>query len=89
LLQWFDVLYPQKDKVHWTMKVASLWEKNSWWAKISKNWFKKKMKLAPWMEEGIQNFLTQIGSCGVVWIPSTTNVFPFLGGNNQSGYCVL
>jgi hypothetical protein len=25
----------------------------------------------------------------VVWIPSTTNVFPFLGGNNQSGYCVL
>jgi hypothetical protein len=47
------------------------------------------MKLAPWMEEGVQNFLTQIGSCGVVWIPSTTNVFPLLGGNNQSGYCVL
>jgi hypothetical protein len=52
LLQWFDVLYTQKDKMFWTMKVASLWEKNSWRAKFSKNWSKKKVRLAPWMEEG-------------------------------------
>jgi hypothetical protein len=30
LLQWFNVPYPQKDKVHWTTKVVSLWEKISW-----------------------------------------------------------
>jgi hypothetical protein len=24
LLQWFDVLYPQKDKTHWTIEVANL-----------------------------------------------------------------
>jgi hypothetical protein len=30
-----------------------------------------KARLAPWMEEGARNFLTQIGSCGVLWIPST------------------
>jgi hypothetical protein len=89
LLQWFDIHYPQKDKVHWTTKVASLWGKNSWWAKFSNNWLKKKVKLAPWMEEGTQKFLTQIGSSDVLWIPSTTNVLPLLGGNNQGGYCVL
>ncbi len=54
-----------------------------------KNWLKKTMKLAPWMEEGVWNFLTQIGSCGVVWIPSIANVLPLLGGNNHGGYCVL
>jgi hypothetical protein len=40
LLQWFDVLYAQKNKVHWTTKVANLWEIFSWWAKFSKNWSK-------------------------------------------------
>jgi hypothetical protein len=34
------------------MKVPNLWENNSWWVKISKNWLKKKAKLAPWMEQG-------------------------------------
>jgi hypothetical protein len=29
LLQWFDVFYPQRDKVHWTTKVVNLWEKIS------------------------------------------------------------
>jgi hypothetical protein len=29
LLQWCEVLYPQKDKVYWTMKVADLWDKIS------------------------------------------------------------
>ncbi len=24
LLQWFDVIYPQKEKVHWTKKVVNL-----------------------------------------------------------------
>jgi hypothetical protein len=46
-LQWFDVLYPQKDKVHWTKEVMNLWEKNSWWVKFSKNWLKKKVRFAP------------------------------------------
>jgi hypothetical protein len=41
LLQWFDVFYPQKDKVHWTIEVASLSEKISWWAKLSKNLFEE------------------------------------------------
>jgi len=35
--------------------VASLWEKNSWWAKFSNN-CSKKVGLAPWMEEGLQNW---------------------------------
>jgi hypothetical protein len=52
LLQWFDVLYPPKDKVYWTTKMASLWEKILWLAKFSKNWLKKKARFAPWMEEG-------------------------------------
>jgi len=54
-----------------------------------KNWLKKKTRLAPWMEEGIQNLLIQIGSYGVLWIPSTTNVLLLLGGDNQGGYGVV
>jgi hypothetical protein len=38
------------------------------------------------MEKDIKNLLAQIGSCGVLWIPSTTNVFPLLGGDNYGGY---
>ncbi len=60
-----------------------------WWAKFLKNWSKKKAKLAPWMEEGAQNLLTQIGSRGVLWIPSTTNVLPLSGGGNQGDYGVV
>jgi hypothetical protein len=89
LLQWFDVLYPQKKKVHWITKVVSLWEKISWWAKISKNWSKKKARLAPWMEEGTQNLLAQIGSHGVLWILNIANVLPLSSGNNQGGYGVV
>jgi len=59
LLQWFDVVYLQKDKA-WTTKVANLWEKISWWVKFSKNRLKKKAKLTPWMEEGARNLLAQI-----------------------------
>ncbi len=62
--------------------MVSLWEKISWWAKFSKNWSKKKEKLAPLMEKGTQNLMAQIGSSGVLWIPSTKNVLPFLGGDN-------
>jgi hypothetical protein len=29
LLQWCEILYPQKDKAYWTMKVANLWDKIS------------------------------------------------------------
>ncbi len=75
--------------MHLTTKVASLWEKISWWAKFSNNWSKKKARLAPWMETGIQNHLAQIGSHGVLWILSTTNVFPLLNGDNQGGYGVV
>jgi hypothetical protein len=51
-------------------------------SQILKNWFKKKTRLAPWMEEGAQNLLDQIRSHGVLWIPSIANVLPLLGGNN-------
>jgi hypothetical protein len=54
------------------MEVANLWKKISWWAKFLKNWLKKKVRLAPWMEEGNQNLLAQIGSCGVLSIPNIT-----------------
>jgi hypothetical protein len=33
--------------------------------------------------------LAQIGSCGVLWIPNTTNVFPLLSGDDQGGYGVV
>ncbi len=89
LLQWFDVFYPQNDRAHWTMEVANLWEKISWWAKFLKHWSNKKARLAPWMEEGAWNFLAQIGNYGVLWIPSTTNVLPLLDGNNKSGYGMM
>jgi hypothetical protein len=69
--------------------VANLWEKISWWARFLKNWLKKKVRLAPWMEEGTQNLLTQIGSHGVLWIPTTTNVLPLSSGGNQGGYGVM
>jgi hypothetical protein len=41
------------------------------------------------MEEGAQNLLAQIWSCGVLWIPTMTNVLPLLGGDNQGGYGVV
>jgi hypothetical protein len=82
LLQWFDVLYPQKDKVHSTTKLASLWEKISQSSQNFEKLVEKKVKLAPWMEEGTRNLLAQIGSYGVLWILNTTNVFPLLGGDN-------
>ncbi len=69
--------------------MANLWEKISWWTKFSKNWSKKNAKLAPWMEEGAQNLLAQIGSHGVLWISSIANVFALSSGNNQGGYGVL
>ncbi len=80
LLQWFDVFYPQKDKVHQNTKVVSLWEKIHDGPIFLKNWLLKKVRFAPWMEEHTKNFLTQIGSYGVLQIPSTTNVLPLLGG---------
>jgi hypothetical protein len=50
---------------------------------------KKKAKLAPWMEESIRNLFAQIGSCGILWIPSMKNVFPLLGIDYQGGYGVV
>ncbi len=41
------------------------------------------------MEEGARNFLAQIGSHGVLWIVSTSNVFLLSNGDNQSGYGVV
>jgi hypothetical protein len=41
------------------------------------------------MEEGSQNLIVQIGSCGVLWIPSITNVFLLSSGNNQGDYGVV
>ncbi len=54
-----------------------------------KNFSKKKVRQAPWMEKGVQNLLAQIGSCDVLWIPSTTNVPPLSSGNNQGSYGVV
>jgi hypothetical protein len=56
-------------------KMVNLWEKISWWVKFSKNWLNKKVRLAPRMVEGAQNLLAQIGSHGVLSIPSTANVW--------------
>ncbi len=75
--------------MQWAIEVASFWEKISWWAKFLKHWLKKKVRLAPWMEEDTQNLLAQIGSRGVLWILNTTNVFPLLGGDDQGGYGVV
>ncbi len=50
---------------------------------------KTKAKLTPWMEEGAQNFLAQIGSHGVLWVVSTLNVFLLSNGDNQGGYGVV
>ncbi len=43
---------------------------------------RRRQGFAPWMEEGVQNLLIQIGSCGVLWFASTANVLPLLGGDN-------
>jgi hypothetical protein len=42
LLQGFDAIYQQKNKVHWIMEVANLWEKTSWWAKFQKIGLRKR-----------------------------------------------
>jgi hypothetical protein len=34
-------------------------------------------------------FKVEIWSCGVLWIPSTINVFPLLDGGNYGGYGVV
>jgi hypothetical protein len=57
--------------------------------RISKNFLKKKAKLTPWMSKKALKTFAQIGSHGILWIPSTTNVLPLLGGNNQGGYGVV
>jgi hypothetical protein len=41
------------------------------------------------MEKGAQNLLSQIGSQGILWIPSTMDVFPSLSMDNQGGYGVV
>jgi len=69
--------------------VTNLWETISWWEFFLKNWLKKKTRFAPWMEEGAQNLLAQIKSCGVLWILNIANVFPLSGGDNWDGYGVV
>jgi hypothetical protein len=63
--------------------------KFSWWAKFSKHWSKKKVKLAPWMEEGPQNLLAQIRSHGVLWISRIINVLSLSNGDHKGGYGVV
>jgi hypothetical protein len=41
------------------------------------------------MEEGAWNILAQIGSHGVLWILSITNVLPLSSGDSQGGYGVM
>jgi hypothetical protein len=45
--------------------------------------------LAPWIEKGVQNLLSQIGNQDILWIPSTMDVFPLLRMDNQGGYGVV
>jgi hypothetical protein len=56
---------------------------------VLEEFLKKKARLAPWMEESIQNLFTQIGSSGVLWIPSMENLLPLLNGDNQGGCGVV
>ncbi len=58
LLQWFEVHYPQKNKVHWIIEVVDLWDKVSWWAKFTKT-FSMKLKLAPWIK-ALKTFLPKL-----------------------------
>lgn len=61
-IQWLEVFYPQKGfKVHWTMEMMELSNKVVEWAKFTQIVFKKIAWLAPLMEEGAQNLLSQIG----------------------------
>jgi hypothetical protein len=41
-LQWFDVLYPQKDKVFWIIEVVNSWEKIFMVGQIFKKLVKEK-----------------------------------------------
>jgi hypothetical protein len=41
------------------------------------------------MEKGTRNLLIQIGSFGVLWIPSIANVLLLSGGDNKGGYGVV
>ncbi len=62
-IQWFEVFYPQKGfKVHWIVEMMELSNKVVEWAKFTQKISKKKVWLAPWMEEVAHNFLSQIGS---------------------------
>jgi hypothetical protein len=48
------------------VEVVKLWDKVTWCAKFNKNFLRKKVRLAPWMEEEVQNLLSQIGSQGTM-----------------------
>jgi hypothetical protein len=48
------------------MEVVKLCDKVTWWAKFNKIYLKKKAQLAPWMEEEVQNLLSQIGNQGTM-----------------------
>ncbi len=54
--------------------------------KISK---KKSWGLHHGWKKGTRNLLAQIGSCGVLWIPSIANVLLLSGGDNKGGYGVV
>ncbi len=89
LIQWFDIFYPTKDMENKIMEMVELWNKVTWRAKFNKNFLKKKPWLAQRMQEHAWNLLSQIGSLGVLWIPSITNVLPLFGMDNQGGYDVV
>jgi hypothetical protein len=70
LMQCFESFIHKKGKLHWIVEVMELWDKVAWWVIFNKN-FLKKAWLAPWMEEGACNLLSQIGNQGILWIPNT------------------
>jgi len=67
---------------------VELWDKVAWWEKFNMNFFKK-VWLASWIKEKAQNFLSQIRSQSVLWIPSTSYVIPLLSQDSQGGYGVV
>jgi hypothetical protein len=81
LLQWCDVIYPQKGQGALDHKGGKLVAENFTMGQIFEEFFKKEGETNI-MDGRYSKLLAQIGSHGVLWIPSITNVLLLLGGDN-------
>jgi hypothetical protein len=89
LLQWCEILNPQKGQGVLFHEGGGLVQQNFTMGKNFKFFFEKEGKFSTMDGRKHLKPLTQIGSCGVLWMPSTTNVFPLLGLDYQGGYGVV